>query len=232
MFQSELSFKGVTNWATIILFSINIGIFLLALAIQSMPVTDQAAYVLGGSFIEAIVSGQLWRLVTANFLQIGFLHLAMNMVGLYYYGNFIENYYGSRKLIIIYFITGVAGTLLSLLYPNSITFGASAAIWGFIGVMVGESVRNNVFSTGLPIDMKSQMGSILIWLFIGFTLPGVSGLGHLGGFAAGFLLGLILNTVNTFDISKTENTILNLVFYGISLSIFGSFILMFANIII
>jgi rhomboid protease GluP len=232
MFQSSLSFKGVTNWGTILLFAINIVIFLLALAIQSLPVRDSAAFALGGSFFEAIMGGQIWRLITANFLQLGIFHLGLNMFALYYYGNFIENYYGTRKLIIIYFISGVAGTALSLLYPNSITFGASASIWGFIGVMVGESVRSRIFSPGLPIDMKSQMGSILIWLFIGFTLPGVSGLGHLGGFVAGFVLGLILNTVNAFHISKTENTILNVLFYCISLAIFGSFILMFASMVI
>lgn len=229
--RSQLIFSNI-NWATTILMVINLVIFLLALTIQSLPVSEQAPIVLGGSFLEAILSGQLWRLITANFLQIGFLHLIMNMFALYHYGNFIESFYGSRKLFIIYILTGIAGTTLSLLYPNSITFGASASVWGLIGVMVGESVRSNIFSSGLPIDIKSQLPSILIWLFIGFAMPGVSGLGHLGGFVGGFVLGVLLNTVNTFHISRTENLLITLIFYILSIITGGSILLMLVGIVI
>lgn len=216
--------------ATYILLGINLIIFLIAsflkifFGFSSLDVAE----LLGGSSLYFILNGQFWRFLLSCFVHLDILHLVLNMSALYYYGRFIERFYSTKKILIIYTLSGISGTVFALLNINTIVIGASGAIWGFIGVMVGNSVRSNTYSPGLPIDIKSILPGTMTWLVIGFMLPGVSGLGHLGGFIGGFILGLIFDTVNTFRQSQLEQT-LTKILYIVSLVIFAlSFLGLFA----
>lgn len=201
--------------ATYVLLAMNILVFIVAFGIRvfSPYSSVEVAAFLGGSNLFAILDGEAWRLITANFLQEDVFHFGFNMLGLYYYGRFVERFYSSNKMFIVYTICGIAGTALSLFYFNSITYGASASIWGFLGLIVGNSLRKNRYSPGLPIDTKQLLPSILLWLFIGFNMPGISGLGHLGGFIAGVVLGLILDTANSFRPDDWEDKVAPVLFY-------------------
>jgi rhomboid protease GluP len=178
---------------------------------------DYALRFLGAEFLPDILNMQLWRLVTATFLHAGILHLAFNMWALYSVGPYVEKFYGKRKLFLVYILTGIGGSLLSLAFDFfgfwssqgtqagfAVSVGASGAIFGLIGLLLGQRYRKNNYAAELNIDTY-QLWLVVIYNFLlGFGLNiGGSGINinnwaHLGGLFSGFLFGLFLDHKNTF----------------------------------
>ena len=136
----------------------------------------------------AIEQGDYWRLVTAGFLHAGFFHLFFNMFSLYILGTMLEPAIGKLRFGLIYFVSLLAGSFGALLLePDSLTVGASGAIFGLMGAAV-VVLRNR----GIPL-MDSGLG---IWiglnLLITFTVPNISIGGHIGGLVGGALAALVL----------------------------------------
>lgn len=203
------------TFMTYVLIVINILIFFLALAARMLTSDNvEIATFLGGSNLVYIIQNlEIWRIITANFVHIDITHIGLNMIALFYYGRFLENFYTSKRIFLIFMISGIIGTSLALVNFKAVTFGASAGIYGFIGVMLGNNFKKKTYSPGLPIDIEGMLPSIVIWLIFGFMMPGISGLGHIGGVVGGFLCGLFFNTVNTFKENKVEKIITNIFFY-------------------
>ena len=58
-----------------------------------------------------IEAGQYWRFVTPIFLHLGILHLLLNSLGLWFFGELIERVYGTAQFALVYFLAGIrAGT--------------------------------------------------------------------------------------------------------------------------
>ncbi|MBP9758352.1 rhomboid family intramembrane serine protease [Candidatus Dojkabacteria bacterium] len=221
------------TYATYSLIGLNIIIFLLVNIVKSFfqgASEVEIASVFGGtSTFQVIGSFQWWRLITAIFLQLDWWHILFNMIALYSTGRFLENFYSSKKVLVVYVLTGVSGSLLSLLDTNAITFGASGAVFGLIGLIVGNLLRKNTYSPGLPIKMSSLYPS-LVWLVLSFGIGGISFLGHLGGFLSGILIGLILETANDFGSNTFQNRLTNVSFIMCVALVTLSFISLFLSI--
>ena len=87
--------------------------------------------------------GQWWRLVTAMFLHGGLLHIGMNMWCLVDLGPEVESLFSTTKFTVLYLVTGVFGFALSLLWsPGGMSVGASGAIMGLIGILIGASFHH------------------------------------------------------------------------------------------
>ncbi|QPC46875.1 rhomboid family intramembrane serine protease [Mangrovibacillus cuniculi] len=134
---------------------------------------------------EMMIQGEWWRLVTPVFLHIGFLHLVMNSLGLYFIGTLVEQIFGKWRFLFIYLLAGVGGTAASFAFTDGISAGASGAIFGLFGALL-------YFGLAKPRLFFRTMGMnvllvIAINIAIGFTLPGIDNAGHLGGLLAGFL---------------------------------------------
>jgi membrane associated rhomboid family serine protease len=93
------------------------------------------------SIDTAIMHAQAWRVVTCQFLHTGLLHLAMNMLGLWIFGELVERRLGRRRYLFYYLLCGIAGPvmytglwLVGLLTPATATplIGASAGIFGIM----------------------------------------------------------------------------------------------------
>lgn len=149
----------------------------------------------GASFQPYILAGQWYRLITPMFIHIGFEHLFLNMLTLYFCGIFLEQLFGWWRFSIIYFIAGIGGNLLSAaLAPTTVSAGASTAIFGMFGafVMLGVVYRESAYFQALG----RQFG-ILIVLNLAFALwpgTGIDILGHVGGLIGGFLAALMVGT--------------------------------------
>ena len=132
------------------------------------------------------VESQYWRLVTTGFLHGGLIHLAFNMILLWFLGFQMEPALGHAKFAAIYFVSLLGGAFGALLLsPDALTVGASGAIFGLMGAasVILYSRGINPFQTGI--------GMLLLFnLVFSFLLPNVSVGGHLGGLAAGALVGL------------------------------------------
>ncbi len=131
---------------------------------------------------------ELWRLVTSMFLHGDALHLFSNMVSLLIFGSYIELNFSKYKFVVIYFISGFLGSLFTvfLLPLNTLSLGASGAIFGLIGAALSISIveRNN------PLII---LGLIYAFYFVITSFsPGINYFAHIFGLLGGFLSSLIL----------------------------------------
>mgnify|MGYP000989394012 FL=1 len=88
---------------------------------------------LGAKVNSLIAQGEYYRLVTCMFLHGGIVHLGFNMYALYSIGPLVENVFGRKKFILIYFISGILSSLMSYTFSSGISIGASGAIFGLLG---------------------------------------------------------------------------------------------------
>lgn len=191
--------KAYTTW---ILLAINLGFFALEIARGGSENID-TLYYLGALVPESVWDGQLWRLITANFLHYGWLHLLTNLFGLYFLGRFVELTLGIVPYLIVYFVSGVGAmsifTYLSikLSMTGQILVGASAAIMGLIGVICAMFFHD-WHRQRLPIAarrLQLVLAIIIIQFVFDWLVPEVSLLIHALGVICGFLLGLFLANI-------------------------------------
>lgn len=143
------------------------------------------------AFIPALVLSRPWTLITYMFVHGGFLHLLMNMLGLFFFGPRLEARLGSRAFLGLYLVSGLGGALLSLFTPYAAVIGASGAVFG---VMLAFAV----FWPHEPIMLWAIVpvpARVLVIIMAVLSLySGLSGAGagiahfaHLGGFLGGYL---------------------------------------------
>ena len=156
--------------------------------------TNNLLMVLGANVGLFVKAGQLCRLVTFMFLHVEVIHLLCNMYALYVVGPRVEDFFGKKKFLLIYFISGISASLLSVgLNENVSSVGASGAIFGLFGALlyfgyayrgyVGTMVRSEI----LPV--------IIINLLISFMLPGIDVWGHIGGLIGGIIAAYMVGTI-------------------------------------
>ncbi len=148
-------------------------------------------YRLGGLYgIAVIYQDQWWRLVTAMFLHAGILHIGLNLWVLFDVAPEVEGLMGASKFIVLYLITGVVGYLASLWWmPGALAIGASGAIMGLIGALIGATFHHGQ----LGKEYRSMLWRWVIYIFIfGLFFSGVDNAAHLGGLASGFILGYLI----------------------------------------
>jgi membrane associated rhomboid family serine protease len=151
----------------------------------------------GGTFVEKgalfgpsiSVGHEYWRLVTSGFLHAGFLHIAFNMYLLWYLGRLLEPALGHVRFAAIYFTSLLAGSFGALLLaPDTVTIGASGAVFGLMGAAVVEFRRRGI---GF---LESGIGILILFnLGLSFSVPGIAIGGHIGGLIGGVLAALAIN---------------------------------------
>jgi membrane associated rhomboid family serine protease len=131
---------------------------------------------------------QYWRIVTGGFLHDGILHIAVNMLSLYFVGSALEPAVGRVNFAAIYLASLLAGSFGALLFqPHVPTVGASGAIFGIFGALIIVA-----YHRGIPI-WQSGLGMVLVInLIFSVTFSGISIGGHLGGLIAGLICGEIV----------------------------------------
>ena len=161
----------------------------------NLGLVQQPREVLGlGALIPALVAeGEAWRLVTSAFLHSGFVHLALNMLSLYFLGSFAEVTFGRSRFLALYLISGIAGGLAYLYFGSfsAPAVGASGAIFGLLGGVFGFAIRRGTFSMRNPIISQLLLLTALN-LFLGATIPGVSNTAHIGGLLGGLVFGYLM----------------------------------------
>lgn len=185
---------------TFTLIGLNVGIYLVQLLMGSgLSANTGWIYehgVLVSSAVDSsgqvvgVAEGEWWRLGTAMFLHYGLLHLGMNMLVLWFIGPALEDYLGHGRYALLYVVSGLAGAAGALIAsPNSLTVGASGAIWGLMGAaLVLEARRIYVFG-------GQALGLVAINLVLTFAIPGVSIGGHIGGLIGGAASALVFSSL-------------------------------------
>lgn len=137
--------------------------------------------------------GEVWRLFTCAWVHADIMHIAFNAYGIYVLGMLTEQMHGWKSLLLIYLASLLGGSALAIAFmdPGTPLLGASAAAYGLFGAVLGSFYAR----TGSIADLWQipLARTLLIWLAFGVYLslrPGVSLLGHLGGFVPGLVLGI------------------------------------------
>ena len=182
-----------------------------------------------GALIPALVAeGEAWRLITSAFLHSGFVHLALNMLSLYFLGSFAEVTFGRSRFLALYLISGIAGGLAYLYFGafNAPAVGASGAIFGLLGGVFGFAIRRGTFSMRNPIISQLLLLTALN-LFLGATIPGVSNTAHIGGLLGGLVFGYLM-APTIYSQKKIVATTPILLAFGLEVILLGLWYLFFA----
>ena len=157
-------------------------------------------------------SGEYYRLLSSMFIHIGLLHLLFNMYALYIIGPQVESFYGKFKYFLIYILSGVSGSILSITFSsNTVSAGASGAIFGLMGALLyfGFFYRNYLGSV-----IKSQIVPIIMLnLVIGFSTSGIDNAAHIGGLIGGILTSLALGVTDKTRKADKINGLIVLALY-------------------
>ena len=178
--------------ATKVLVALNVIMFVVELftgATQLMGGgSGQALVNLGALYVPyVLVRHEYWRMFTAMFLQDGILHIAFNMWALWVIGGFMEAILGRTKFVILYFVSGFAGSVLVLVAApvNSLVVGASGAIFGLFGALAVHAFLNR----GRDFQSRALLSNVLFLLVINlvftFTAGAISWQAHVGGLVVG-----------------------------------------------
>ena len=167
------------------------------------------------NYAPAVRSGEYYRLITSMFLHGGPLHIAFNMYALYILGAQLEGVLGKVKYIIIYLLSGISGSLLSMTFNGSTTasIGASGAIFGLMGAMLYFGWYYRVY---LGNVVKSQIVPlILINLAIGFSVPGIDNFAHIGGLIGGTLTTMAVGVKDkTTTFERVNGCIVTILYFA------------------
>jgi len=177
---------------TYVLLAINVLVF-LAMTVAGGS-TNPAVLIRFGAKANALIAqGQIWRLLTSIFLHIGPMHLFFNSYALFVFGVEVERVYGSARFLVIYLLAGLYGSLVSFAIGPPLSAGASGAIFGLLGVMVAYFRRHReTFGEWGRQRLMSLLGVAGFNLVLGFTVPGIDNLAHMGGLVSGAALGWLL----------------------------------------
>lgn len=137
----------------------------------------------------------IWQIVSYMFLHAGLGHIFFNLFALWMFGQSIENFWGTRRFAIYYFLTGIGAALLHMLVGggNAPTLGASGAVYGILlafGMMFPER-RIMLLIPPIPIKAKyfvAIFGAIELISGLSRSGTGVAHFAHLGGMVVGFIL--------------------------------------------
>jgi rhomboid protease GluP len=187
------------GYYTVVILLINTGLY-LATSLYSvnggrgnfLNLDGETLFAFGAKFGPAIAGGQWWRLVTAGFLHGGLLHILMNCWVLFDLGAQVEEIYGGARMLTIYFVANIAGFYVSYLWrPESISVGASAALFGLVGAMLAVGTR---YRSTLGSAVRSVYMRYLVYLLLFSLLPGIDMAAHIGGLIGGFGVGYLAGT--------------------------------------
>jgi membrane associated rhomboid family serine protease len=189
--QARRTFGGLEAPATVALVAINVLVYMITVY-QGGGVGRPGGQVFeDGALIGAAIriDGDWYRLVSAMFLHASLLHLAFNMLALYWLGTIVEQAVGSLRFALVYFASGLAGSAGALLFtdPFTPTVGASGAIYGIMGALLVLEYRATGSFAG------QAMGLIVLNLALTFAIPNISIGGHLGGLVGGILATFALS---------------------------------------
>ncbi|MBU3876514.1 rhomboid family intramembrane serine protease [Faecalicatena sp. AGMB00832] len=180
---------------TTVLIVINVGVFFI---LSFMGMTEDSMFMLehGAMYQPYIVEGhEYYRIFTSLFLHFGINHLLNNMVMLGALGWNLELETGRIRFLIIYFISGLGGNLLSL-YMNTkasemvVSAGASGAIFGLMGALVCVVLKNH--GRAGRITNRGILFMVALSLYFGFTSSGVDNAAHIGGLVCGFMTAVLI----------------------------------------
>ncbi|MEU2514601.1 rhomboid family intramembrane serine protease [Streptomyces syringium] len=169
---------------TKILLGMNVALWIVVMAVgdrvvDALELFGRAALT-PVSPLEGVAEGQWYRLLTATFLHQEPMHLAFNMLSLWFLGPPLEAALGRVRYLALYVLSGLGGSALAYLVaaPNQPSLGASGAVFGLLGATA-------VLLRRLNYDMRPVVALLVLNLIFTFTWSNISWEAHVGGLVVG-----------------------------------------------
>ena len=191
-------------------------VFLLFKFVDPAFITEK--FVLLGDWVR---DGEIYRLLTGTFLHADWLHILCNTYALFVVGSMVEGYYGRKKYAIIYIVSAITGSLLSICMSDIPSVGASGAIFGLLGAILYFGYHYRVYFGS--VILQRIIPIVIINLGIGFTIKNIDNFAHIGGLIGGFLISKALGINSKDKKSDKINGIIMTIIYVAFLVILGIF---------
>ena len=148
------------------------------------------------------LAGRWWTVLSAGWLHGGLLHIAFNLLWVRQLAPACAELYGAARMVIIYTVASVVGFLFSSMAlfapgifrlvlgggsPQTITVGASAAIFGLLGALIHYGRKGSSAVSG-----QAWMYAVILFIF-GIFMRGTDNWAHLGGFLGGYAMAAFLD---------------------------------------
>lgn len=205
----EKIFKPKKTIVAKILIAINLLIYVFTI------IYGDKLILLFGNNRELVLNNGYYRLLTSMFLHGGIIHLACNMYSLFIIGEEVENYLGKWKFLVIYILSGIMGSLLSIVCNGSaFSIGASGAIFGLMGSLLYFGYHYRLYLSGA---LKNQIIPVIVLnLLLGFSISGIDNMAHIGGLIGGYLTTMIVG----IEYNSTKRDMINGIIVYLLLFIF------------
>lgn len=190
---------------TLILAAINVIVYLY---VEWNGSSYDADYMLkmGASYEPYILENHEWyRLITHFFLHFGWDHLFNNMLSLLVLGYALEQVMGRPRYVILYFLSGILAGAASIVYNVTITgeytvsCGASGAIYGLTGALLVLLIKGN--KGRRTTEVPRYFLYLAVSLYSGFQDTSIDNAAHLGGFAAGVIISLLMTRTKQMEVT-------------------------------
>jgi len=194
------------RFVTVIILVINFGLYVattiysskaggqIASNIDMQTLVFFGAKVPPGLLRRLMLGNQWWRLVTAGFLHGGLMHILMNSWSFMSLGPLVEEVFGASRMLVIYFCSTVSGYYLSYMMSNSVSIGASAAIFGLIGAMIAISIKEPARFGHMRRTFVGWALFGVIYIFGNLFGMRIDNYAHFGGLAGGFAIAYLAGT--------------------------------------
>ena len=192
----EEVFKPKKIVVTYVLMAICTLVYILQILFPSLTTLGAV----NGSLVR---SGQVYRLVTGMFMHGSIWHLLCNMYSLYVIGCATENYFGKKKFLLIYLVSGIIGSMFSCIFNTGWSLGASGAIFGLMGALCyfGYYYRlymgKALYSEIIPV--------IILNLSLSLIVSNIDFYAHIGGLIGGVFITMGLGIKNKTDKQSSIN---------------------------
>jgi rhomboid protease GluP len=154
---------------------------------------------------DRVLAGETWRLISAMFLHGGPDHLIGNLIVLYVVGMAVEHAFGLTRAAVVYFVSGIAGGVLSMTLSPGPSVGASGAIFGLMGSLIVVLYQHR---HRFHVRDKRTGFVLIAWALYqvatGFLTPFIDNFAHIGGLIGGAVTALLLRPT-LLDRYATQN---------------------------
>ena len=213
-YGSAISITPTKAYFTYSLMVANVLVFLLEMQAGGTQ-NLETLYRLGAAVPVEIFSGEPWRILTANFLHYGYIHIGSNLLGLWILGPYVEFYLGWIRYLIVYFISGLGAISLFAVFAmflgegDELLVGASAAIMGLMGATFMILWRGWRQEQSTIAQERLRLVILIISLQIMFdvSLAKVSFIGHFCGLIFGIFSTFIILAINKNKMGIVNNNL-------------------------
>ncbi|KUO50842.1 MAG: hypothetical protein APF76_01285 [Desulfitibacter sp. BRH_c19] len=177
---------------TLIIIGINLTIFVLSFILRF----ENQLIIFGGMppIAYILATGEYWRLLTSMFIHSGIMHVIFNMVILLHAGGYLEQLLGQRTFVLFYFLSGLLVSVSSGLFTNTLSVGASGAIFALLGFilyfdLMARKQGRQTNSLILPLVLMNMVFTVLV--------PQISFVGHFSGLVIGYIFASYQHKLRT-----------------------------------